>query len=74
MNAMRLGAIAASGDGQLRPRDARLGVAERAMRNAFKRAVDAGLIEATTDGLHDPNRAYRLTENGRRQLARMKTR
>jgi DNA-binding transcriptional regulator PaaX len=53
------------------PRNARLGVAERAMRNAFKRAVDAGLIVATTDGLHDPNRAYRLTENGHRQLARL---
>jgi predicted HTH transcriptional regulator len=66
-----LKAIAASGDGQLRPRDARLDVAERAMRNAFKRAVDVGLIEATTDGLHDPNRAYRLTENGHRQVAKM---
>lgn len=65
-----LKAIAATTDGQLRPRDARLDVAERAMRNAFKRAADAGLIEATTDGLHDPNRAYRLTENGRRQLSR----
>ena len=65
-----LTAIAKSSDGQLRPRDARLDVAERAMRNAFKRAVDAGLIEPTTDGLHDPNRAYRLTENGHRQLAR----
>ena len=65
-----LRAIAATADGQLRPRDARLDVAERAMRNAFKRAADAGLIEATTDGLHDPNRSYRLTENGRRQLSR----
>ena len=65
-----LTAIAKSSDGQLRPRDARLDVAERAMRNAFKRAVDAGLIEPTTDGLHDPNRAYRLTENGHRQLSR----
>lgn len=48
-----LKAIAATADGQLRPRDARLDVAERAMRNAFKRAADAGLIKATTDGLHD---------------------
>jgi ATP-dependent DNA helicase RecG len=66
-----LKAIAATDDGQLRPRDAQLGVADRAMRNAFKRAVDVGLIAATTDGLHDPNRAYRLTENGHRQLTRM---
>lgn len=65
-----LKAIAATGDGQLRPRDARLDLADRAMRNAFKRAVDAGLIEPTTDSLHDPNRAYRLAEGGRRQLAR----
>ncbi len=68
-----LDAIAATSDGQLRPHDTRLDVAERAMRNAFKRAADAGLIEATTDGLHDPNRAYRLTEHGRRQLARTRT-
>ncbi len=69
-----LKAIADAPDGQLRPRDARLDVADRAMRNAFKRATEAGLIEATTDGLHDPNRAYRLTENGRRQLARRRAR
>ena len=63
-----LRAVAASPTGELRPRDASIGLADRALRATFSAAERAGLIEATTASVHSPNRAYRLTDLGRRQL------
>ena len=56
--------------GELQPRDVVLGLSVRGTRDVFQRARKAGLIESTTDGLHDPTRAYKLTNLGRRQLER----
>jgi predicted HTH transcriptional regulator len=65
-----LQSLAADPFGELQPRDVDLGISARGVRDVFQRAIKAGLIESTTDSLHDPTRAYRLTDLGRRQLTR----
>lgn len=55
---------------ELRPTDADVGVALRARKNYFAAALDSGLIEPTTDVVHDPTRAYRLTAAGQAALER----
>jgi predicted HTH transcriptional regulator len=57
---------------ELQPRDVDLGLSDRGTRDVFQRAVKGGLIESTTESLHDPTRAYRLTDLGRRQLTRQR--
>lgn len=64
-----LESLAAEPLGELQPRDLDLGLSTRGTRDVFQRAIKAGLIESTTDSLHDPTRAYRLTDLGRRQLS-----
>jgi predicted HTH transcriptional regulator len=64
--------IASEPDGELQPRDVDLGLSVRGTRDVFQRAIKAGLIESTTDSLHDPTRAYRLTDQGRRQATRQR--
>ena len=65
-----LAALAADTVGELQPRDLDLGLSVRGTRDVFQRAMKAGLIESTTDSLHDPTRAYRLTDLGRRHAMR----
>ena len=67
---MLLEMLGASPYGELQPRDVNLGLSERGTRVVFQRATKAGLIEPTTEALHDPTRSYRLTAAGRRELAR----
>ena len=55
---------------ELRPSDADVGVALRARKSYFAAALDSGLIEPTTDVVHDPTRAYRLTAAGQAALER----
>ena len=64
-----LESLAAEPLGELQPRDLDLGLSTRGTRDVFQRAIKAGLIESTTESLHDPTRAYRLTDLGRRQLS-----
>ncbi len=56
--------------GELRPAEADIGVELRARKNYFAAALEAGLIEPTTDVAHDPTRAYRITAAGQAVLAR----
>lgn len=57
--------------GELARSDFKLGIAQRALANVLNAALDRNLIESTSPNLHDPRRKYRLTQNGRRQLARV---